>query len=200
MTLRGVSRPVAEPWARLVALPRASRSSVHQLPPNERRSGASVEQFAAPAGRSTASFAGPAPVAVREDVAPAWLHSDVVEAARGLTGPEPPAAAPAGPGTNGPATIGPATNGPATSGPATAVSPRRAPGQRRAPLPRYRLVRPQPPRVDPPSLDAQQRAVVAHRSGPLLVVGGPGTGKTTALVECVAARVAEGVDPANILV
>ena len=32
------------------------------------------------------------------------------------------------------------------------------------------------------------------------MVGGPGTGKTTALVEAVAARVAEGVDPANILV
>ncbi|HEX6872075.1 MAG TPA: ATP-dependent helicase, partial [Micromonosporaceae bacterium] len=51
-----------------------------------------------------------------------------------------------------------------------------------------------------PELDERQRAVVAHRSGPLLVLGGPGTGKTTALVEAVAARVAEGVEPAHILV
>ncbi|WBC06515.1 ATP-dependent DNA helicase [Micromonospora sp. WMMA1976] len=34
----------------------------------------------------------------------------------------------------------------------------------------------------------------------MLVVGGPGTGKTTTLVEAVAARVAEGVDPERILV
>jgi superfamily I DNA/RNA helicase/RecB family exonuclease len=49
-------------------------------------------------------------------------------------------------------------------------------------------------------LDAGQLEVVAHRHGPLLVLGGPGTGKTTALVEAVAARVLEGVDPAQILV
>jgi len=42
--------------------------------------------------------------------------------------------------------------------------------------------------------------VVAHRAGPLLVVGGPGTGKTTVLVESVAARVAEGVPPDRLLV
>jgi len=41
---------------------------------------------------------------------------------------------------------------------------------------------------------------VAHREGPLLVIGGPGTGKTTTLVEAVAARVAEGTDPSQILV
>ncbi|MEW2375436.1 PD-(D/E)XK nuclease family protein [Micromonospora sp. NPDC047812] len=34
----------------------------------------------------------------------------------------------------------------------------------------------------------------------MLVLGGPGTGKTTTLVEAVAARVAEGVDPERILV
>ena len=42
--------------------------------------------------------------------------------------------------------------------------------------------------------------MVAHTDGPLLVLGGPGTGKTTTLVEAVAARVAEGVDPERILV
>ena len=42
--------------------------------------------------------------------------------------------------------------------------------------------------------------MVAHTAGPMLVVGGPGTGKTSTLVEAVAARVAEGVDPERILV
>ncbi|QEU91972.1 ATP-dependent DNA helicase [Streptomyces kanamyceticus] len=64
----------------------------------------------------------------------------------------------------------------------------------------YRLVRTLPDRLDPPRLDARQRAVVDHRSGPLLVLAGPGTGKTTTLVEAVAARVAEGADPTRILV
>ncbi|MEU5168793.1 ATP-dependent helicase [Streptomyces mutomycini] len=70
---------------------------------------------------------------------------------------------------------------------------RRAPGA-------YRLVRTPPGSVDPPLLDAAQRAVVEHRDGPLLVLAGPGTGKTTTLVEAVARRVARGTDPARILV
>jgi superfamily I DNA/RNA helicase/RecB family exonuclease len=49
-------------------------------------------------------------------------------------------------------------------------------------------------------LDATQPSVVAHTAGPLLVLGGPGTGKTTTLVESVAARVAEGGDPERVLV
>ncbi|MBQ0885129.1 ATP-dependent helicase [Streptomyces sp. RM72] len=64
----------------------------------------------------------------------------------------------------------------------------------------YRLVRTPPARVDPPRLDAAQRAVVDHRAGPLLVLAGPGTGKTTTLVESVADRIAEGGDPERILV
>nr|WP_306345160.1 ATP-dependent DNA helicase [Micromonospora sp. NBRC 107566] len=48
--------------------------------------------------------------------------------------------------------------------------------------------------------DPLQRRVVGHTAGPLLVVGGPGTGKTTTLVEAVAARVAEGADPERVLV
>jgi superfamily I DNA/RNA helicase/RecB family exonuclease len=64
----------------------------------------------------------------------------------------------------------------------------------------YRLVRTPPARVDPPRLDAAQRAVVDHATGPLLVLAGPGTGKTTTLVESVAARIARGGDPARILV
>ncbi|MFF8869288.1 ATP-dependent helicase [Streptomyces massasporeus] len=64
----------------------------------------------------------------------------------------------------------------------------------------YRLVRTPPARVDPPLLDASQRTVVDHTRGPLLVLAGPGTGKTTTLVESVAERVARGVDPERILV
>ncbi|SEK29865.1 ATP-dependent helicase [Streptacidiphilus jiangxiensis] len=64
----------------------------------------------------------------------------------------------------------------------------------------YRLVRePVAPAV-PPALDSHQQAVVDHRGGPLLVLAGPGTGKTTTLVEAVAARIAEGVPPEEILV
>ncbi|WP_418962866.1 ATP-dependent helicase [Streptomyces lavendofoliae] len=64
----------------------------------------------------------------------------------------------------------------------------------------YRLVRTPPVPVSPPLLDASQRAVVDHDGGPLLVLAGPGTGKTTTLVEAVAARIARGTDPERILV
>jgi superfamily I DNA/RNA helicase/RecB family exonuclease len=64
----------------------------------------------------------------------------------------------------------------------------------------YRLVR--RPAVEAPvrTDDPYQRLIVEHTAGPLLVIGGPGTGKTATLVEAVAARVAEGVDPEGILV
>jgi len=64
----------------------------------------------------------------------------------------------------------------------------------------YRLVRPAPRGLSAPVLDDAQRRVVEHRSGPLLVLAGPGTGKTTTLVESVVARIAEGEDPERILV
>ncbi|MGI5367535.1 ATP-dependent helicase [Streptomyces iakyrus] len=64
----------------------------------------------------------------------------------------------------------------------------------------YRLVRTPPARMDPPHLDASQRSVVDHTAGPLLVLAGPGTGKTTTLVESVAERVARGGDPERVLV
>ncbi|MCK7624084.1 ATP-dependent helicase [Streptomyces sp. RS10V-4] len=57
-----------------------------------------------------------------------------------------------------------------------------------------------PERTRPPVLDDAQRAVVAHRGGPLLVLAGPGTGKTTTLVESVVRRVRDGADPERILV
>ncbi|SFB91735.1 ATP-dependent helicase [Streptomyces aidingensis] len=66
----------------------------------------------------------------------------------------------------------------------------------------YRLVRRRPPAggAGLPTVDAHQRRVVEHPGGPLLVLAGPGTGKTTTLVEAVAARVHRGTDPERILV
>ncbi len=52
-----------------------------------------------------------------------------------------------------------------------------------------------------PDLDRAQRAVVDHVGGPLLVLAGPGTGKTTTLVESVVDRVEHrGLDPDAVLV
>lgn len=52
----------------------------------------------------------------------------------------------------------------------------------------------------PPLLDAVQQQVVAHRGGPLRVLGAPGTGKTTTLVEAVVHRVEHGLDAGEVLV
>ena len=52
-----------------------------------------------------------------------------------------------------------------------------------------------------PQLDAAQQSVVDHPGGPLLVLAGPGTGKSTTLVEVVADRVNNrGLNPSQILV
>src|SRR3712207_840049 len=48
-------------------------------------------------------------------------------------------------------------------------------------------------------LDAAARRVLEHEAGPLRVVGGPGTGKTSLLLESVARRVRAGVPPERIL-
>ncbi|MGZ4656562.1 MAG: ATP-dependent helicase [Blastococcus sp.] len=67
--------------------------------------------------------------------------------------------------------------------------------------PVYRLVVGDPvARAGLPRLDPTQQAVVDHPGGPLLVLAGPGTGKTTTIVEAVAARIEAGVDPEQILV
>ena len=69
-------------------------------------------------------------------------------------------------------------------------------------MPTYRLDRSRSQaQVPAPELDADQRAVVEHPGGPLLVLAGPGTGKTTTLVETVVDRVANrGLTPDQILV
>jgi superfamily I DNA/RNA helicase/RecB family exonuclease len=52
-----------------------------------------------------------------------------------------------------------------------------------------------------PRLDEAQQRVVEHGGGPLLVLAGPGTGKTTTIVEAVAERIERrDMDPGRILV
>ncbi len=66
-------------------------------------------------------------------------------------------------------------------------------------MPRYQLV---PPPTAPmvPVLDEHQRRVVEHPGGPLLVLAGPGTGKTTTLVEAIVDRVEQrGASPDQVL-
>jgi superfamily I DNA/RNA helicase/RecB family exonuclease len=64
----------------------------------------------------------------------------------------------------------------------------------------YRLVRGAGLATGAPDLEPAQRAVVDHRGGPLLVLAGPGTGKTTTLVEAIVDRIERrGVDPERVL-
>src|SRR6476620_4459451 len=68
-----------------------------------------------------------------------------------------------------------------------------------APTPTYRLVRPDVA-ADRPTLDRHQEQVVDHPGGPLLVLAGPGTGKTTTLVEAIVDRIENrGAKPDEIL-
>ena len=66
--------------------------------------------------------------------------------------------------------------------------------------PAYQLIVPPPPVAAPLSADAAQRRVTEHPGGPLLVLAGPGTGKTTTLVEAVCRRVEQGADLDRLLV
>jgi len=75
-----------------------------------------------------------------------------------------------------------------------------AAGEQRPAAAPYRLVRGPRQAAPTPVLDQAQRAVVEHRGGPLLVLAGPGTGKTSTLVEAVAARIEGGADPERVLV
>jgi superfamily I DNA/RNA helicase/RecB family exonuclease len=63
----------------------------------------------------------------------------------------------------------------------------------------YRLEPPAAPAAVPP-LDEHQRRVVEHAGGPLLVLAGPGTGKTTTLVEAIVDRIERrGARPDQVL-
>ena len=67
--------------------------------------------------------------------------------------------------------------------------------------PAYRLVRQHLPDAEPLRPDDAQRRVIEHAGGPLLVLAGPGTGKTTAIVQSVVERVERrGLDPGRVLV
>jgi superfamily I DNA/RNA helicase/RecB family exonuclease len=67
--------------------------------------------------------------------------------------------------------------------------------------PAYRLVRRPLPAASAPRLDEAQQQVVEHEGGPLLVLAGPGTGKTTTIVAAVADRIERrGIDPERVLV
>ena len=67
--------------------------------------------------------------------------------------------------------------------------------------PAYRLVRRPLPGATAPRLDEAQQRVVDHAGGPLLVLAGPGTGKTTTIVAAVADRIERrGIDPERVLV
>ncbi len=62
------------------------------------------------------------------------------------------------------------------------------------------LVRRQRAAPGEPEWNTAARRVLEHRNGPLRVVGGPGTGKTTVLLAAVAARIRAGDDPERTLV
>jgi superfamily I DNA/RNA helicase len=67
------------------------------------------------------------------------------------------------------------------------------------PAPAYRLVRRPSPTPPAARLDEAQQAVVDPAGGPLLVLAGPGTGKTTTIVAAVAARIERrGLDPERV--
>src|SRR6266849_3215231 len=67
--------------------------------------------------------------------------------------------------------------------------------------PAYRLVRRPLPAASAPRLDEAQQRVVDHAGGPLLVLAGPGTGKTTTIVAAVADRIERrGIAPERVLV
>ena len=85
----------------------------------------------------------------------------------------------------------------------TSTSPRRP--ERRTPIPAtgsptFRLAAPTPTGAAPVELDEHQRRVVEHEGGPLLVLAGPGTGKTTTLVEAIVDRIEKrGAQPDQVL-
>ncbi len=62
----------------------------------------------------------------------------------------------------------------------------------------FSLVAPNAPKSTP-ALTPDQAAAIQHRGSPLVIHGGPGTGKTTVLVEAALSRIAQGQNPDSIL-
>ncbi len=62
----------------------------------------------------------------------------------------------------------------------------------------FTLVAPSAPKGTP-ALTPDQLAAIQHRGSPLVIHGGPGTGKTTVLVEAALSRIQEGQNPDSIL-
>ena len=62
----------------------------------------------------------------------------------------------------------------------------------------FSFVAPSAPRTIP-TLSPDQKSAVTHRGSPLVIHGGPGTGKTTVLVEAALSRIAQGQNPDSIL-
>jgi DNA helicase II / ATP-dependent DNA helicase PcrA len=58
---------------------------------------------------------------------------------------------------------------------------------------------PSPADTPAPGLDPEQRAIVTHDGGPLLVVAGPGAGKTRVLTHAIAHRIGAGLPPERCL-
>ena len=48
------------------------------------------------------------------------------------------------------------------------------------------------------SFNKEQKAAINHKDGPLIVVAGPGSGKTTVVVNRTAKLIEKGVNPYNI--
>jgi superfamily I DNA/RNA helicase len=69
----------------------------------------------------------------------------------------------------------------------------------KSPASRTDAVEPVTPAEPPSGLDPEQRAIVTHDGGPLLVVAGPGAGKTRVLIHAIAHRIAHGLPPENCL-
>ena len=53
--------------------------------------------------------------------------------------------------------------------------------------------------MQPAGLDPEQHAIVTHDGGPLLVVAGPGAGKTRVLTHAIAHRIGNGLPPERCL-
>ena len=62
----------------------------------------------------------------------------------------------------------------------------------------FTLVAPSAPKGTP-ALTPDQAAAIQHRGSPLVIHGGPGTGKTTVLVEAALSRITQGQNPDSIL-